>query len=153
MSEIVRPTTQSATTTASVVATKPGVVATTRGTVTAARPRTPRNDGISCRAERAAKHGTDLGLCALMLRITPVEADPDRSELRVEGRLAGEASVELLRQELERAARLERPVVLELSGVSFADQEAVTLLAAAARRGIVLVGGSAWLTSLLNGGR
>jgi len=86
-----------------------------------------------------------------MLRITPLEADPSRCELRVEGRLAGEVSVDILRGELEQAARLERPVVLELSGVSFADHEAVALLAEAARRGVLLVGGSAWLTSLLNG--
>jgi hypothetical protein len=86
-----------------------------------------------------------------MLRITPLGADPRRCELRVEGRLAGEASVEILREELEQAARLERHVLLELSGLSFADQEAVALLAEAARRGVVLVGGSAWLTSLLDG--
>jgi len=86
-----------------------------------------------------------------MLRITPLEADPSRCELRVEGRLAGEVSVDILRGELEQAARLERPVVLELSGVSFADHEAVALLAEAARSGVLLVGGSAWLTSLLNG--
>ena len=86
-----------------------------------------------------------------MLRITPLEADPQRCELRVEGRLAGVASVELLREEIEQAARLDRRVVLELSGVSFADQEAVTLLASAAQRGVVLVGSSAWLTSLLTG--
>lgn len=87
-----------------------------------------------------------------MLRITPLQADPRRCELRVEGRLAGEASVEILREELDQAARSKRHVVLELSGVSFADQEAVALLAEAAARGVVLVGGSAWLTSLLTGG-
>lgn len=87
-----------------------------------------------------------------MLRITLLEAEPDRCALRVEGRLAGEGSVELLREQLEQAAQAERRVVLELSGVSFADQEAVALLTAVAERGVVLVGGSAWLTSLLNGG-
>jgi anti-anti-sigma regulatory factor len=86
-----------------------------------------------------------------MLRITPLQADAGRCELRVEGRLAGEASVAILREELEHAARSDRHVVLELSGVNFADHEAVTLLTAAAQRGVVLVGGSAWLTALLNG--
>jgi hypothetical protein len=86
-----------------------------------------------------------------MLRITAVSVDPDRFELRVEGRLAGESSVEILREELELAAPLGRRVVVELSGVSFADQEAVTLLACAAQRGVALVGGSAWLTSLVSG--
>jgi anti-anti-sigma regulatory factor len=86
-----------------------------------------------------------------MLRITPIEADPYHRELRVEGRLAGEPAVELLRGELEQAASSERPVVLELSGVSFADQQAVALLVEAAQRGVVLVGGSAWLSSLLGG--
>ena len=86
-----------------------------------------------------------------MLRITAVRVDPDRFELRVEGRLAGEASVEILREELVQAAPLGERVVVELSGVSFADQEAVTLLARAAQRGVALVGGSAWLTSLVRG--
>ena len=86
-----------------------------------------------------------------MLRITPLEADPQRCELRVEGRLAGEDSVEILREELAQATSSARPVVLELSGVSFADQSAVALLAEASKRGVVLVGGSAWLTSLLGG--
>jgi anti-anti-sigma regulatory factor len=86
-----------------------------------------------------------------MLRITPVQAAPDRCELRVEGRLAGESSVEILRDELEQAASRDRRVVLELSGVSFADPQAVALLAEAALHGVVLVGASPWLTSLLGG--
>jgi anti-anti-sigma regulatory factor len=88
-----------------------------------------------------------------MLRITPLEADPPGCELRVEGRLAGESSVELLRAELEQATASQPRVVLELSGVSFADQEAVALLMQAAQRGVALVGGSPWLTSLLGGAR
>ena len=59
--------------------------------------------------------------------------------------------MEILREELALAAPLGRCVVVELSGVSFADQEAVTLLARAAKRGVSLVGGSAWLTSLVSG--
>jgi anti-anti-sigma regulatory factor len=86
-----------------------------------------------------------------MLRITAVSINPDRFELRVEGRLAGESSVEILREELELVTPLGRRVVVELSGVSFADQEAVTLLARASQRGVALVGGSAWLTSLVSG--
>jgi hypothetical protein len=84
-----------------------------------------------------------------MLRITPLADDPHRCELRVEGRLAGESSVEILRGQIEQATSSERSVVLELSGVSYADQEAVALLVEAGRRGVVLVGGSAWLESLL----
>jgi anti-anti-sigma regulatory factor len=86
-----------------------------------------------------------------MLRITPIDADPHRYELRVEGRLTGESVVEILREELAQAAPLGRPIVLELSGVSYADQQAVALLTAAAESGVALVGGSAWLTSLLRG--
>jgi hypothetical protein len=84
-----------------------------------------------------------------MLRITPILADPHRCELRVEGRLAGESSLAVLREQIAEAAPCGRPLVLELSGVSFADQHGVALLATAARQGVALVGGSAWLTSLL----
>jgi anti-anti-sigma regulatory factor len=86
-----------------------------------------------------------------MLRITRLETPPQRHELRVEGRLAGEASLQILREELSRAEASRHPLVLELSGVSFVDQPALALLVDAARGGVKLVGGSPWLTSLLQG--
>jgi anti-anti-sigma regulatory factor len=86
-----------------------------------------------------------------MLRITPLDTNPRQCELRVEGRLVGEASLQILRQEIARVAPLGRPLVLELSGVSFVDQRALGVLADAARRGVELVGGSAWLRALLEG--
>ena len=86
-----------------------------------------------------------------MLRVTPVGDDPTSYRLRVEGRLVGASSTEVLRQELARAAATARPLVVELSGLMFADDEAITLLAAAAERGVKLVGCSPWLASLLEG--
>lgn len=86
-----------------------------------------------------------------MLRITPLDTNPRQCALRIEGRLVGEASLEILREEIARAVPLGRPLVLELSGVSFADQQALAVLAGAARQGVSLVGGSAWLTALLEG--
>lgn len=86
-----------------------------------------------------------------MLRITPLDTNPRQCELRIEGRLVGETSLEILREELARVVPQGRPLVLELSGVSFADQPALAVLADAARNGVALVGGSAWLTALLEG--
>jgi hypothetical protein len=92
-----------------------------------------------------------LDFRARMLRITPLDTNPRQCELRIEGRLVGEASLSILREEIARATPLGRPLVLELSGVSFADPPALAVLADASRRGVALVGGSAWLTALLEG--
>lgn len=86
-----------------------------------------------------------------MLRITPLDTNPHHYELRVEGRVAGEASREILLEELAKAARLGRPLVLELSGVDFVDGPVLALLLEVKQRGVTLVGSSAWLTSLLEG--
>ena len=86
-----------------------------------------------------------------MLRVTTAGDDPTSYRLRVEGRLVGASSIEILRQELAGAAATVRPVVVEISGLMFADEEGITLLAAAAERGVKLVGCSPWLASLLEG--
>jgi anti-anti-sigma regulatory factor len=87
-----------------------------------------------------------------MLRVTP-SRDQGASFLHVEGRLSGPAELEVLRQALVDAEAPGRHVVVELSGLRFADDQALALLAKLAKRGVELVGCSPWLASLLGGGR
>lgn len=86
-----------------------------------------------------------------MLRVTPVTDEISSYSLRVEGRLAGTPSIRLMREELAQAERLGRPVVLELSGLRYIDEQAIGVLAAAVERGVRLTGCSPWLASLLGG--
>ena len=88
-----------------------------------------------------------------MLRVTPFREEPVAYRLQVEGRLAGASALEVLRQALIEAESRARPVVVELSELRFADDDAVKLLAQAVRRGVALAGCSPWLTSLLEGSR
>jgi anti-anti-sigma regulatory factor len=87
-----------------------------------------------------------------MLRVTP-SGDQEAHCLHVEGRLAGPAELEVLRKALVEAESSGRRVVLELSGLRFADEHAILLLAGLAARGVELVGSSPWLASLLGGAR
>jgi anti-anti-sigma regulatory factor len=87
-----------------------------------------------------------------MFRVTPFQ-DRQAYRLQVEGRLSGAAELEVLRQALAEAASLGRRVVVDLSGLRFADEHAVALLAAVRGRGVELAGCSPWLASLLWGGR
>jgi anti-anti-sigma regulatory factor len=87
-----------------------------------------------------------------MFRVTPITEDHE-VQLHVEGRLSGAAELDVLRQALVDAESEGRRVVVELSGLRFADQRAVALLAEAAERGAKLVGCSSWLASLIGGGR
>jgi anti-anti-sigma regulatory factor len=87
----------------------------------------------------------------LVLRITPFADDPALYRLQVEGRLAGDSANEILRQELARGEAQTRPVVVDLSGMRFADEQAVAVLLAAAERGVTLANCSPWLSSLLEG--
>lgn len=87
-----------------------------------------------------------------MLRVTP-SRDRDACWLHVEGRLSGPAALDVLRQALVDAGSPGHHVVVELSGLRFADDQAVALLAGAAQGGVELVGCSPWLSSLVGGGR
>jgi anti-anti-sigma regulatory factor len=86
-----------------------------------------------------------------VVRITPLPGS-DPTSLLVEGRLVG-PWVAVLETELGRAEALRRPIVLDLSGVKFADVDAVRVLARAAQRGVTLSGCSPLLASLLEGTR
>lgn len=87
-----------------------------------------------------------------MLRVTPFDGDEGTCRLRVEGRLAGAPALDVFCKELEQAESRGGLVVIELSGLRFADDEAVAALGGAVRRGVRLCGCSPWLDSLLGGG-
>ena len=88
-----------------------------------------------------------------MLRVSPLDADHDTYRLHVEGRLAGTAALEVFCEELAQAEASGRRVIVELSGLRFADDEAVAVLAGAAERGVKLCGSSPWLVSRLEASR
>ena len=81
-----------------------------------------------------------------MLRITRLTEPDKMPHLRVEGRLVGDW-VRVLQHEIERAQ--DGPLALDLSGVEFADPQALLLLHEVAQRGVELVACSPLLTSLL----
>ena len=87
-----------------------------------------------------------------MLRVTPFR-DHEAYCLRVEGRLSGPGELAVLSQALAEAELPGRHVVVDVSGLRFADDQGVALLAGVAVRGVELVGCSPWLASLLTGGR
>jgi hypothetical protein len=87
-----------------------------------------------------------------MLRVTPFR-DQDTDCLRVEGRLSGPGELDVLSQALAEAGLPGRRVVVDVSGLMFADDRGVALLAGVTVRGFALVGCSPWLASLLGGGR
>jgi len=88
-----------------------------------------------------------------MLRVSPLPGDPELYCLHVEGRLAGPPALEVFCNELAQAESSGRSVVIELSGLRFADDEAVAVLTSAAARGVKLAGCSPWLVSRLEAAR
>jgi anti-anti-sigma regulatory factor len=86
-----------------------------------------------------------------MLRVSTLNGDPRVRTLKVEGRLVGSDAAALLGLELDQIERPGHGVVLELSGLRFADGEGLRILEAAAARGVELAGCSAWLASALTG--
>ena len=62
-----------------------------------------------------------------MLRIVEENVAKNSMTFRLDGRLVGEW-VEVLRQSCEQAFQNDRPLILDLTGVNFADQEGVQLL-------------------------
>jgi len=83
-----------------------------------------------------------------MLRITRLEENPSTVRLKLEGRLVGDW-VALLAAELASGEDARPRVVLDCAGVDFANQTGVSLLRAASARGVVLMGCSPLLCSLI----
>ena len=83
-----------------------------------------------------------------MLRVTRSHMNGSIESLRVEGRLT---RLDLPRFQEACAELLDggRELRLELSGLQFADREAVATLQALRRRGVALVGASGFLDALL----
>lgn len=88
-----------------------------------------------------------------MLRVSPLDGDPETHRLHVEGRLAGPVALEVFCNELAQAESSGRRVVVELSGLRFADDDALAVLASAQTRGVKLCGCSPWLVSRLEATR
>lgn len=86
-----------------------------------------------------------------MLRITDGPSDGTGSRLHVEGRIAGRWVTELGRA-TEEARACASHLVLDLSQVTYVDQEGVRLLRMLRDSGVDLVACSTFVTSLLSGG-
>jgi ABC-type transporter Mla MlaB component len=83
-----------------------------------------------------------------MLRVTRVGAGEETDFLRVEGRLTA-ADLARFHQTCAELLARGRGLRLELSGLQFADREAVVLLRALRGRGVELVGASGFVDALL----
>lgn len=83
-----------------------------------------------------------------MLRVTRFDAREETEILRVEGRLTAE-DLARFQQACGELLAAGRSLSLELSGLQFADREAVATLRALRRRGVSLVGASGFLDALL----
>ena len=84
-----------------------------------------------------------------MLRITvSQEAEPTRTRILVEGRLTGE-KMDQLSGVLDTAALCDRPILVDLAGVSFADTHGVAELRRAAKRGAELTKASPFLAQMM----
>ena len=83
-----------------------------------------------------------------MLRVTRFETCEESEILRLEGRLTAENLVRFQQACADLLAG-GRSLRLELSGLQFADRDAVVLLRALRQRGVALVGASGFLDALL----
>jgi anti-anti-sigma regulatory factor len=83
-----------------------------------------------------------------MMRITRVPGTDGVARLSIEGRLA-EAEVTELATSCEAYLAARHPLLLDLSGVTFVDAQALGLLHAVAQRGAVLTGCSPFLREML----
>lgn len=83
-----------------------------------------------------------------MLRVTRSQANGSTESLRIEGRLT---RLDLPRFEESCAELLDggRRLRLDLSGLQFADREAVATLKALRRRGVAIEGASGFVDALL----
>jgi RNA polymerase sigma-70 factor (ECF subfamily) len=83
-----------------------------------------------------------------MLRITTTHYDRARAHLRVEGRVTGETMGEL-RSVCEGRLQTRRPLVIDLTGVAYADPAGAKLLRSLELRGASLVGANGFLSELV----
>jgi anti-anti-sigma regulatory factor len=83
-----------------------------------------------------------------MLRVTRFETGDESGILRLEGRLTTENLARFQQAYAELLAGGRR-LRLDLSGLQFADREAVVLLRALRQRGVAFVGASGFLDALL----
>lgn len=88
------------------------------------------SDGTECDANGHSRTRRESGAQGMTLRITTLHARRGTT-LRVDGNLLGNATLELERA-IEAAVD---PLVLDLSGVLFADTQGVTILQAIRSRG------------------
>ena len=86
----------------------------------------------------------------MTLKITPTDDPTAPLVLRLEGRITDDTVAEL-RTSCAAALAAGRPVVLHLSGVTYADPAGADALRAAERSGCVLTGCSDFLATLLRG--
>jgi RNA polymerase sigma-70 factor (ECF subfamily) len=84
-----------------------------------------------------------------MLKITPLQGDDTVTRLQVEGRIT-HRTIEEMRVACEAALADHHTLLLEVSGVQFADAVGIDLLHNLRRRGVMLIGCSAFLTELLH---
>ena len=83
-----------------------------------------------------------------MLRITRANANGTSESLRVEGRLT-HADLPRFQESCTRLLQGGRQLCLDLSGLQFADSEAVATLRALRRRGVAFEGASGFVEALL----
>ena len=86
-----------------------------------------------------------------MLRITCMGSEAVARTVKVEGRISGEYVAELSRVASE-ALETAPHILLDLSDVTFVDQDGAALLRTLRRRGVELVDCSSFVLSLVNGG-
>ncbi len=79
-----------------------------------------------------------------MLRIVEEKTMKDTTVLRLDGRIAG-SWVEVLRSSCEQVFRANGHVILDLSGVTFADHDGVQLLQHLDQRQIAIINSSPFL--------
>ncbi len=84
------------------------------------------------------------------MRITRVAGTDGVARLSIEGRLT-EAEVTELATSCEAYLAARHPLLLDLSGVTFVDAQALGVLHAVAQRGAVLTGCSPFLREMLGG--
>ena len=86
-----------------------------------------------------------------MLRITRVENGPTGLMLKVEGKIMSEW-VRVLHDECQKGSARSTNVVLDLSGVSYADREGVEMLRAVLGPHVRIVAAPLFITALLHQG-
>jgi anti-anti-sigma regulatory factor len=83
-----------------------------------------------------------------MLKITPMQEDNTIARLQIEGHILHQ-TVKELRAECEARLATHRTLLLEVSGIRFADATGIDLFQDLRQRDVVLVGCSGFLKELL----